>query len=157
MPGQAPGAPVYMVAWCHGAAGIAGGRLYAETRGYDFSVDIEAGLGTTARWAEQWYRLPGADFTACHGVFGLLDVLLDGVRTGRAAHATTIATIANYATEQFHRGERAWPSGLISHEEICGLMLGNAGIAMSICAFPIRHWARCSRRDCGKSESATAA
>jgi len=128
MPGQAPGPPVYMIAWCHGAAGIAGSRLYAQTRGYDFGADIEAGLGTTARWAEQWYRLPGADFTACHGVFGLLDVLLDGVRAGRDAHGGTIAAIVNYATEQFHRAERAWPSGLLSHEEICGLMLGNAGI-----------------------------
>ena len=128
MPGQAPGPPVYMIAWCHGAGGIAASRLYAETRGYNVGAEIEAGLGTAARWAEQWYRLPGADFTACHGVFGLVDVLLDGVRTGRNAHSATIATIINYATEQFHRGERAWPSGLISHEEICGLMLGNAGI-----------------------------
>jgi len=128
MPGQAPGAPVCMIAWCHGAAGIVLSRLYAETRGYNVGAEIAAGLGTTARWAEQWHRLPGADFTACHGVFGLLDVLLDGVRAGRDAHSATIATIVNYATEQFHRGERAWPSGLISHEEICGLMLGNAGI-----------------------------
>jgi lantibiotic modifying enzyme len=128
MPGQAPGAPVYMVAWCHGAAGIAASRLFAETRGLDVGADIDAGLGTTARWAEQWYRLPNADFTACHGVFGLLDVLLDGARAGRDAHAGTIAAVVNYATEQFHRGERAWPSGLISHEEISGLMLGNAGI-----------------------------
>ena len=36
--------------------------------------------------------------------------------------------IVAYATERFHRGERAWPSGLITHEEISGLMLGNAGI-----------------------------
>ena len=27
-----------------------------------------------------------------------------------------------------HRGERPWPSGLITHEETNGLMLGNAGI-----------------------------
>ena len=128
MPGQAPSAPVYMIAWCHGAAGIAASRLFAETRGFAFGADIEAALGTTARWAEQWHRLPGADFTACHGVFGLLDVLLDGARSGRDAHTVTIAAIVNYATEQFHRGERAWPSGLLTHEEICGLMLGNAGI-----------------------------
>ena len=36
--------------------------------------------------------------------------------------------VVAYATEQFHRGERPWPSGLMTHEEICGLMLGNAGI-----------------------------
>ena len=32
------------------------------------------------------------------------------------------------ATERFHRGEKPWPSGLASQEEISGLMLGNAGI-----------------------------
>ena len=39
-----------------------------------------------------------------------------------------LGRIVAYATERFHRGERAWPSGLQSHEEISGLMLGNAGI-----------------------------
>jgi lantibiotic modifying enzyme len=72
--------------------------------------------------------MPNADFTACHGVFGLLDTLLDGVRSGRDAHAATLNAVVAYATEQFHRGERPWPSGLMTHEEISGLMLGNAGI-----------------------------
>jgi lantibiotic biosynthesis protein len=72
--------------------------------------------------------MPNADYTACHGLFGIVDTLLDGLASGRAAHATTLAAIVAYATEHFHRGERAWPSGLISHEEISGLMLGNAGI-----------------------------
>jgi hypothetical protein len=63
-----------------------------------------------------------------HGVFGLIDVPLDDVRTGRDAHSAAVARIFNYPTEKIHRSERVWPSGLISHEEICGLMLGNAGI-----------------------------
>jgi lantibiotic modifying enzyme len=128
MPGQPSGAPVFMVAWCHGAPGIVRSRLFAEACGFAVAADIDAGLGATARLAEQWYRAPNADFAACHGVFGLADTLLDGVRSGRTAHATTLTTIVAYATEQFHRGERAWPSGLITHEEISGLMLGNAGI-----------------------------
>jgi lantibiotic biosynthesis protein len=128
MPGQLPGPPVCMVAWCHGAAGIASSRLFAESRGFDVGAEIDAGLAATTRLAEQWYRMPGADFTACHGLFGLADTLLDGVRCGRTAHAATLRTVVTYATEYFHRGERPWPSGLISHEEINGLMLGNAGI-----------------------------
>jgi lantibiotic modifying enzyme len=72
--------------------------------------------------------LPTADFTACHGIFGLLDTLLDAVRSGRDACAAALGQIVAYATERFHRGERAWPSGLLTHEEISGLMLGNAGI-----------------------------
>jgi lantibiotic biosynthesis protein len=128
MPGMPPGAPGFMVAWCHGAPGIVRSRLFAESLGFAVGADIDAGLNTTARLAEQWYRAPTADFTACHGVFGLIDTLLDGVRSGRTAHAATLSAIVAYATTQFHRGERAWPSGLMSHEEIGGLMLGNAGI-----------------------------
>jgi hypothetical protein len=39
-----------------------------------------------------------------------------------------LAALVAYAPERFHRGERPWPSGLLTHEEISGLMLGNAGI-----------------------------
>ncbi|MHB8271913.1 lanthionine synthetase LanC family protein [Bradyrhizobium sp.] len=129
LPGQPPGPVGYTVAWCHGAAGIVGSRLFAEgCGGFEVASEIEAGLGTTVRYAEQWYRLPTADFTACHGIFGLLDTLLDAMRSGRDAHAAVLEQIVAYATERFHRGERAWPSGLLTHEEISGLMLGNAGI-----------------------------
>jgi lantibiotic modifying enzyme len=129
LPGQPPGPVGYPVAWCHGAAGIVGSRLFAEAcGGFQVGSEIEAGLGTTARYVEQWYRLPTADFTACHGIFGLLDTLLDAVRSGRDSCAAVLGQIVAYATERFHRGERAWPSGLLTHEEISGLMLGNAGI-----------------------------
>jgi lantibiotic modifying enzyme len=129
LPGQAPGPAPYPVAWCHGAAGIVRSRLFAEAcGGFQVAAEIEAGLATTARYAEQWHRAPNADFTVCHGVLGLADTLLDGVRSGRDAHAAVLATIVTYATEHFHRGERAWPSGLATHEEISGLMLGYAGI-----------------------------
>jgi hypothetical protein len=92
------------------------------------AADIDAGLGTTANYARQFYRMPAADFTACHGVFGLVDALLDAVSSGRPAYAAVVAEIVAYATERFHRGEQPWPSGLATHEEISGLMLGNAGI-----------------------------
>jgi lantibiotic modifying enzyme len=128
LPGVPSGEPVFMVAWCHGAPGIVRSRLFAQARGFTIATDIDAGLGATARLAEQWFRAPNADFTACHGVFGLVDTLLDGVRSGRTAHAATLNAVVSYATEQYHRGERAWPSGLMTHEEISGLMLGNAGI-----------------------------
>ena len=129
LPGQPPGPVGCAVAWCHGAPGIVRSRLFAEAcGGFDVAAEIEAGLGTTARYAEHGYRAPNADFAACHGVFGLADALLDGVRSGRGAYAALLGQIVAYATERFHRGERPWPSGLLSHEEINGLLLGNAGI-----------------------------
>jgi lantibiotic modifying enzyme len=129
LPGQPPGPVSCATAWCHGAPGIVRSRLFAEAcGGFEVAVEIEAGLGSTARYAGQWYRAPNADFTVCHGMFGLADTLLDAVRSGRDAYAPLLAAIVAYATERFHRGERPWPSGLLSHEEISGLMLGNAGI-----------------------------
>jgi lantibiotic modifying enzyme len=129
LPGQAPGPAGYPVAWCHGAAGIVRSRLFAEAcGGFEVAAEIEAGLGTTARYAVQWYGMPNTDFSVCHGIFGAVDALLDGVRSGREAHAAILRQVVSAATERFHRGERAWPSGLISHEEVSGLMLGNAGI-----------------------------
>ena len=128
LPGQPPGPPPYLVAWCHGAAGIVRSRIFAEAAGFDVAAEIDAGLRTTANYAAQWYRAADADFTACHGIFGIVDTLIDGVRSGRDAHGPLLATIVAYATEQFHRAERPWPSGLATHEEISGLMLGNAGI-----------------------------
>jgi len=128
-PGQ-PVTPVACaVAWCHGAPGIVRSRLLAEAHGgFDVASEIDVGLATTARSARDWYRIPNMDFTACHGVFGLVDALLDGVSSGRDAHAGVLKEIVNHAVEHFHRDERPWPSGLASREEISGLMLGNAGI-----------------------------
>jgi lantibiotic modifying enzyme len=129
LPGQPPGPVSCAVAWCHGSPGIVRSRLFAEAcGGFEVGSEIEAGLVSTARYAGQWVRAPNADFTACHGMFGLVDTLLDAVRSGRGAYAPLLAEIVAYATERFHRGERPWPSGLLSHEEISGLMLGNAGI-----------------------------
>jgi lantibiotic biosynthesis protein len=129
-PGQPAAAPPMCgVAWCHGAPGIVRSRMFAEAHGgFDVATEIDAGLATTARFAQQWVRMPNMDFTACHGVFGLVDTLLDGVSSGRVAHADVLKEIVNHAIEQHHRGERSWPSGLASREEISGLMLGNAGI-----------------------------
>lgn len=128
LPGQPPGPPPYLVAWCHGAAGIIRSRICAEAAGFDVAAEIDAGLRTTATYAAQWYRTPSTDFTACHGMFGIVDTLIESVRSGRDAHGPLLASIVAYATEQFHRAERPWPSGLITHEEISGLMLGDAGI-----------------------------
>ncbi|MGC2781290.1 MAG: hypothetical protein WA418_37200 [Bradyrhizobium sp.] len=60
-------------------------------------------------------------------MFGIVDTLLDGVRCGRDAYVPVLAAIVTYATERFHCGEQPWPSGLLTYEEIDGLMLGNAG------------------------------
>ena len=128
-PGYSSDQVYFPIAWCHGAPGIVRGRLLAEAAGgFDVAADIAAALSTTAREAERGFRLPGMDFTLCHGVLGLADTLLDGARRGRGEHGAQVAAIADFAAAFFHDGEMPWPSGLLTREEMNGLMMGNAGI-----------------------------
>jgi lantibiotic modifying enzyme len=119
--------PTYPVAWCHGASGILQARLAAAG---DARVqgDVEYGCAATVREAQRMLAVPGADFTLCHGLAGLGDALLDAARAGLPDAAAAVVAIANHGWQHFHAAERAWPSGLLTREEISGLMLGNAGI-----------------------------
>ena len=129
MPGEPPGPLGYGVAWCHGAVGIVRSRLFAErVGGFAVADEIDAGLGTSAAHVQSSYRDLSADFTLCHGVFGALDALLDGVRSGRTVYAPLLARVVSEATMRFHDGEAPWPSGLMSREQTDGLLLGTAGI-----------------------------
>jgi lantibiotic modifying enzyme len=126
--GNGPRVAGYTVAWCHGAVGIVRARLYAEAHGFDAGGDVDAALRTVAIHAERLLADPSSDMTLCHGLFGAVDALLDGVRAGRVEYAPAVARFAGEAAERHHRGEAPWPSGLLTREPIDSLMLGTAGI-----------------------------
>ncbi|HEX9932834.1 MAG TPA: lanthionine synthetase LanC family protein [Allosphingosinicella sp.] len=128
LPGSPPDQTFYPVAWCHGAAGIAQGRLAARDARVDVGPDIAIGLAATAAEARRALAAAGSDYTLCHGLLGLADCLLDAERRGHADVEPILAASIRHSVETFHHGERPWPSGLLSREEIGGLMLGNAGI-----------------------------
>jgi len=128
MPGFSSDQVYFPVAWCHGAAGIAQGRLAAAAAGFAVEADLAAGIAATMREAQRALHSPGSDFTLCHGVLGLADMLWDAVRSGRTEGAGIVEACAAYAIRAFHEAERPWPSGLLTREEISGLMMGNAGI-----------------------------
>jgi lantibiotic modifying enzyme len=126
--GTGPREPSYPVSWCHGAVGIVRTRLLAESLGFDVAGEIDVALDTAEQQAWRQLSDPSGDTTLCHGLFGSLDALLDGARSGRGAYATVVARCASVAAERHHFGDVPWPSGLMSHEPIDGLMMGNAGI-----------------------------
>lgn len=126
--GSGPKVPGYSAAWCHGAVGIVRNRLLAERLGFDVAAEADIALRTTAAQAERLLADLASDTTLCHGLFGAVDALLDGVRAGRMEHSLLIARCANAAAERHHFGELPWPSGLISREPIDGLMMGHAGV-----------------------------
>jgi lantibiotic biosynthesis protein len=126
--GEGPRVAGYTNAWCHGAVGIVRARLFQEAHGFDVAAETDAALRTVATQAEYLRADPAADATLCHGLFGAVDALLDGVRSGRAEYAPLVARCVHDSVERHHVGVQPWPSGLLTHEPIDGLMLGHAGI-----------------------------
>ena len=127
--GTGPREPSYPVSWCHGAVGIVRARLLAESLGFDVGDEIDVALDTAEQQAWRQLSDPNGDATLCHGLFGTLDALLDGARSGRTQYATVVARCAGTTAERHHFADVPWPSGLITHEPIDGLMMGNAGVA----------------------------
>jgi hypothetical protein len=91
-------------------------RLFAERLGFTVRDDADIALCTTAEHAERILADPSFDTTLCHGLFGALDALLDGVRAGCMEYAPRVARIVAEAAQRHHHGERPWPSGLLSRE-----------------------------------------
>lgn len=126
--GTGPREPGYSNAWCHGAVGIVRARLLAERLGFPVAGNVDHALRSVAAHAELLSADPSSDMTLCHGLFGAVDALLEGVRSGRDGYAPAIGRYAATAAERHHRGDAPWPSGLLSREPHDGLMLGTAGI-----------------------------
>ncbi len=79
-PAEPPSA--VMVAWCHGATGIALSRLRAievdPARARRYRPAARAGLAATAESIERDLDRPGADVGLCHGLSGKAEVLALG-------------------------------------------------------------------------------
>lgn len=127
-----PGSPglTAMVAWCHGAPGIALARLRAWELTGDAGARAaaELALRTTSRAVALATRQGAGDCTPCHGLLGNADVLLLGARTlGEPALADQARDAARASIARYGDGARPWPCG--GHTgEVPGLMLGLAGI-----------------------------
>ncbi|MDP9025617.1 MAG: hypothetical protein M3N13_09625, partial [Candidatus Eremiobacteraeota bacterium] len=126
--GSGPKVANYPVSWCHGAVGIVRSRMYAESRGFGVSDEVDIGLRTAARHAERQVDDTAGDRTLCHGLFGSVDALVDGVRARRDEYEPLIARCVAETAQRHHFADWPWPSGLFTHEPIDGLMMGNAGI-----------------------------
>ena len=119
--------PGFMVAWCHGAPGIALGRLgslrHLEAR--ETRAEIEAAITTTLREGF------GGNHCLCHGDLGNLEaVYLAGERLGEPRW---LDAARRQAARLIHQGsERGWLCGLPRGTETPGLMMGLAGIGYGL-------------------------
>jgi type 2 lantibiotic biosynthesis protein LanM len=117
----------FMSTWCHGAPGIALGRLFSLRYLHEptLRVEIETALATTQRMGF------GGNHSLCHGDVGNLEVLaLAGEVLGepRWTHAAR-----RRAAEVLAQGEASgWRCGLPQGAETPGLMMGLAGIGYGL-------------------------
>jgi lantibiotic modifying enzyme len=119
--------------WCHGAPGIALSRLRAfEVTGEERHADEARVALRTAREAlERETRLPSRDYSLCHGLGGIADVLLLGSQALGADDGAgrAVAAAAGAGLERFASGRAPWPCGIPAGEPP-GLFLGLAGIGL---------------------------
>lgn len=124
----------YMVAWCHGAAGIGLARLRAYRLLPEHRAELQTGVERAVRCtAAHLQALPAdADASPCHGRAGLAETLL---------YAASVLDDRQHADRVLQMwtgilGSRAadapWPCGVASGRNNPSLMLGHAGIGYAL-------------------------
>jgi lantibiotic modifying enzyme len=123
-----------MVAWCHGAAGIALARLRAlqllPRHRKELSLGVRRAIRSTAAALN---ALPDyADASPCHGMAGLTEALVYATHVlGEKRHAA-VASTRWKALARLHRDAAAWPCGVASGRNNPSLMLGYAGVGYAL-------------------------
>ena len=124
----------YMVAWCHGAAGIGLARLRAfhllAERRSELRLGVTRALESTSA---QLNRIgPEIDASPCHGRAGLAETLLYATEVlGVATHADYVHAMWRHFLKA-RKAEAPWPCGVASGINNPSLMLGHAGIGHGI-------------------------
>lgn len=124
----------FMVAWCHGAAGIGLARLRAHQLLPQHRADLQIGVEQALRTTAAHLQSVPADFDAspCHGRGGLAETLL---------HASATLDDRQYADQAFGMWEHTvrtrsvgqpWSVGVASGRNNPSLMLGLAGIGYAL-------------------------
>ncbi len=123
--GQETGNP--QCAWCHGAPGIALGRVALQARSRDPALlaDIQSAFSATTKFP------PLRNHGLCHGALGNLEMLWSVAQTlshdeaKRAFEDHYQKTLAEILTQ-------GWRTAIPDHIEIPGLMTGLAGIGYGL-------------------------
>jgi type 2 lantibiotic biosynthesis protein LanM len=125
--------PVFMAAWCHGAAGITLARLDSLALVDDGAIreEIEAGLRTTL---EAGF---GSNHSLCHGALGNLEVFLRAAQVLKPfAYQETVKHLSAMIIDSIE--QQGWVTGIPQGVETPGFMTGLAGIGYGLLrlAFP---------------------
>jgi lantibiotic modifying enzyme len=131
---DAPKRTAFMVAWCHGSAGIGLGRLRALRLLPERRQELEAGIQRAIRSVIATLKaMPDeVDTSPCHGRGGIAETLL---------YASAVLGDRQYAERAIESWTRIvrtraakapWPCGVASGWNNPSLMLGDAGTGFSL-------------------------
>lgn len=118
--------------WCNGAAGIALSRLRAaEVTGSEALFhDAELGIAICKTYARGVFAHEPDDFSLCHGVAGIGDVLLAAAATTEDSSAALAADVGSWGVRQTDGFVAAGSQRGIPQGPSPGLLNGLAGIGM---------------------------
>lgn len=127
------------LAWCHGAPGIGLSRLrgWEISRQPDLYEQAVTAVNTTSRFLAGVPDLNNIDFTYCHGITALTELLLEAARAFeqpqfRMQAESLVHQVCENKTTHFADWACGVPEGA---GEAPGLMLGIAGIGYSMLRF----------------------
>jgi type 2 lantibiotic biosynthesis protein LanM len=125
-------APVYNMAWCHGAPGIGLSRLRCSELLTADSVllgEMDAAIQTTANALSiPWVHGVG-NFSLCHGVAGNAELMIEASRKLDRADLWKVAEkVGLDGCQHYGQLDLPWPCGTPGLGESAGLMLGLSGI-----------------------------
>lgn len=129
-------APRFAEVWCHGAPGI----LLARLRLHQLDPSpasardetLFTALATTVRTLEHRLADPDADTSLCHGLSGLVEILLIASQILADPSLRTTAEDAMNRLLDRHGDQGRWPSGIVFRGRNPSLMLGEAGIILAL-------------------------
>lgn len=127
-----------MAAWCHGAIGIGLSRarltaLLPDPRLLlEVTASLEAARNLAVRVGTELHGGSVSDCTACHGLAGVVELMLVAARAlALDAHAQAARRVARLMVEQLTANGQ-WPCGLPGGGAVPALMTGTAGIALTL-------------------------
>jgi lantibiotic modifying enzyme len=127
----ADGKPQYAcaMAWCHGAPGIALGRLrmYQLTHDEEIRKQAETAVRSTARSLSA--PVTGESFCLCHGSGGNAEALIYAAEVLEdESHLESARNVGMRGVQIYHRGGLSWPCGVMGGGENPSLLIGTAGV-----------------------------
>ena len=129
----------WMAAWCHGGVGIGLSRLRLfaltdERRTLaEASAALQAGRDVVVHAGTSLRDGRTSDCTGCHGLGGVVELLLVAAKALSVPdHERASRRVAALMLEQRDATDAGWPCGLPGAGEVPALMIGTAGIALTL-------------------------